>query len=74
LLTYELDVVLELDVDGRIFRSQTNCSNPWDQYEDSFAVGTIHNGEIAEIVDKGATVEFGDIVLLFLLVTLKRRW
>jgi small subunit ribosomal protein S1 len=28
----------------------------WDQYEDSFAVGTIHNGEISEIVDKGATV------------------
>jgi small subunit ribosomal protein S1 len=49
------------------------AANPWDQYEDSFAVGTIHNGEIAEIVDKGA-VEFGDIVLLsFLLVTLKKK-
>jgi hypothetical protein len=36
-------------------------------------VRTIHNGEISEIVDKGATVEFGEISLLsFLLVTLKK--
>jgi small subunit ribosomal protein S1 len=33
--------------------------------EDSFAVGTIHNGEISEIVDKGATVEFGDDIVAF---------
>jgi small subunit ribosomal protein S1 len=72
----KLDVVLELDVDGRklsLGHKQTT-PNPWDQYEGSFAVGTVHTGEIAEIVDKGATVEFGeDIVALFLLVTLKRR-
>jgi hypothetical protein len=30
--------LLELDVDGRIFGSQTNYSNPWDKYEESFAV------------------------------------
>ena len=41
-------------------------ANPWDQYEDSFAVGTIHNGTIAEIVDKGATVEFGDDIVAFI--------
>jgi small subunit ribosomal protein S1 len=40
-------------------------ANPWDQYEDSF-VGTIHNGEISEIVDKGATVEFGDDIVAFI--------
>jgi small subunit ribosomal protein S1 len=61
-------VVLELDVDGRklsLGHKQTTA-NPWDQYEDSFAVGTIHNGEIAEIVDKGATVEFGDDIVAFI--------
>jgi small subunit ribosomal protein S1 len=61
-------VVLELDVDGRklsLGHKQTTA-NPWDQYEDSFAVGTIHTGEIAEIVDKGATVEFGDDIVAFI--------
>jgi small subunit ribosomal protein S1 len=46
--------------------SQTNYSNPWDQYEGSFAVGTVHTGEIAEIVDKGATVEFGEDIVAFI--------
>ncbi|RYE36547.1 MAG: S1 RNA-binding domain-containing protein, partial [Sphingobacteriales bacterium] len=32
----------------------------------SFAVGTVHTGEIAEIVDKGATVEFGDDIVAFI--------
>ena len=61
-------VVLELDVDGRklsLGHKQTTA-NPWDKYEDSFAVGTIHNGEISDIVDKGATVEFGDDIVAFI--------
>ncbi|NBL65688.1 30S ribosomal protein S1 [Flavobacterium sp. NST-5] len=61
-------VVLELDVDGRklsLGHKQTTA-NPWDKYEDAFAVGTIHNGEISEIVDKGATVEFGDDIVAFI--------
>ncbi|TPD70705.1 30S ribosomal protein S1 [Flavobacterium microcysteis] len=61
-------VVLELDVEGRklsLGHKQTTA-NPWDKYEDSFAVGTIHNGEISEIVDKGATVEFGDDIVAFI--------
>jgi small subunit ribosomal protein S1 len=61
-------VVLELDVDGRklsLGHKQTTA-NPWDKYEDSFAVGTVHNGTIAEIVDKGATVEFGDDIVAFI--------
>jgi small subunit ribosomal protein S1 len=61
-------VVLELDVDGRklsLGHKQTTA-NPWDQYEDSFAVGTIHSGDIAEIVDKGATVEFGEDIVAFI--------
>jgi small subunit ribosomal protein S1 len=61
-------VVLELDVDGRklsLGHKQTQA-NPWDKYEDSFAVGTVHTGEISEIVDKGATVEFGDDIVAFI--------
>jgi small subunit ribosomal protein S1 len=61
-------VVLELDVEGRklsLGHKQTTA-NPWDKYEDAFAVGTIHNGTIAEIVDKGATVEFGDDIVAFI--------
>src|SRR5690606_33077937 len=61
-------VVLELDVDGRklsLGHKQTTA-NPWDKHEDAFAVGTIHTGEISEIVDKGATVEFGEDVVAFI--------
>jgi small subunit ribosomal protein S1 len=61
-------VVLELDVDGRklsLGHKQTTA-NPWDNHEAAFAVGTIHNGTIAEIVDKGATVDFGDDVVAFI--------
>jgi small subunit ribosomal protein S1 len=61
-------VVLELDVEGRklsLGHKQTTA-NPWDKYEDAFAVGTIHNGAISEIVDKGATVEFGDDIVAFI--------
>jgi small subunit ribosomal protein S1 len=61
-------VVLELDVDGRklsLGHKQTT-PNPWDQYEVSFAVGTVHTGEISEIVDKGATVEFGEDIVAFI--------
>ncbi len=61
-------VVLELDVEGRklsLGHKQTT-ENPWDKYEDSFAVGTIHSGEISEVGDKGATVEFGDDIVAFI--------
>ena len=61
-------VVLELDVEGRklsLGHKQTT-PNPWDKYEAAFAEGTIHNGEISEIVDKGATVEFGEDIVAFI--------
>jgi small subunit ribosomal protein S1 len=61
-------VVLELDVEGRklsLGHKQTT-PNPWDKYEAAFAEGTIHNGEIFEIVDKGATVEFGEDIVAFI--------
>ena len=61
----KLDViVLELDVEGRklsLGHKQTT-ENPWDKHEAAFAVGTIHTGTVTEMVDKGATVDFGDNV------------
>jgi len=61
-------VVLELDVEGRklsLGHKQTT-ENPWDKYEGTFAVGTVHTGAISEIVDKGATIEFNDDVVAFI--------
>lgn len=61
-------VVLELDVEGRklsLGHKQTTA-NPWDKYEQAYAVGTVHTGEISELVDKGATVVFEDDVVAFI--------
>ncbi|SFU39696.1 small subunit ribosomal protein S1 [Pustulibacterium marinum] len=61
-------VVLELDVDGRklsLGHKQTTA-NPWDKYEDDYAEGTVHNGAIDEIVDKGATVTFNEDIVAFI--------
>ncbi|QQX76313.1 MULTISPECIES: 30S ribosomal protein S1 [Aequorivita] len=60
-------VVLELDVEGRklsLGHKQTE-ENPWDKYEDEFAVGTKHTATIDEVVDKGATVKFNDDIVAF---------
>ncbi|MDT0647711.1 30S ribosomal protein S1 [Zunongwangia sp. F260] len=60
-------VVLELDVEGRklsLGHKQIE-SNPWDKYEDEFAVGTTHTAEISEIVDKGATIDFNEDITAF---------
>ena len=60
-------VVLELDVEGRklsLGHKQVE-DNPWDKYETEFAVGTKHTAEIAEIVDKGATIDFNEDITAF---------
>ncbi|MHA7057167.1 30S ribosomal protein S1 [Aquimarina sp. M1] len=60
-------VVLELDVEGRklsLGHKQTE-DNPWDKYEKEFAVGTKHTNTIAEIVDKGATIDFNEDIVAF---------
>ncbi|WP_340076509.1 30S ribosomal protein S1 [Leptobacterium sp. I13] len=60
-------VVLELDVEGRklsLGHKQTT-ENPWDKYEETFAEGTVHTAEIAEIVDKGATINFNEDIVAF---------
>ncbi|MFC2273105.1 MAG: 30S ribosomal protein S1 [Capnocytophaga granulosa] len=60
-------VVLELDVNTRklaLGHKQLE-PNPWDKYENEFAVGTIHQGSISKITDKGATVPFNEDILAF---------
>ena len=60
-------VVLELDVEGRklsLGHKQTT-ENPWDKYETEFALGTTHTAEIADVVDKGATIEFNEDIVAF---------
>jgi small subunit ribosomal protein S1 len=64
--TLEVEV-LELDVDGRklsLGHKQTT-ENPWDKYETEFALDTVHTGTIAEIVDKGATIDFNEDIVAF---------
>lgn len=64
--TLEVEV-LELDVDGRklsLGHKQTTV-NPWDKYETEFALDSIHTATIAEIVDKGATINFNEDIVAF---------
>ncbi|MFQ3575027.1 MAG: 30S ribosomal protein S1 [Cytophagales bacterium] len=52
-------VVLELDLENRrlaLGHKQLE-ENPWDAFEDMFAVGTIHSGTVLNKNDKGAEVE-----------------
>jgi len=61
-------VVLELDVEGRklsLGHKQT-MENPWDKYEVDFALNTKHKASVANIVDKGATVEFNTDIIAFI--------
>ena len=60
-------VVLELDVDGRklsLGHKQTK-ENPWDKYEDEFAIDSVHKAAVTEIVDKGATIQFNEDIVAF---------
>jgi len=60
-------VILDLDVDGRklsLGHKQTK-PNPWDLYEKDFALDTIHNSEISEVIDKGAIINFNDDISAF---------
>ncbi|MBR9855961.1 MAG: 30S ribosomal protein S1 [Algicola sp.] len=64
--TLEVEV-LELDVEGRklsLGHKQTT-ENPWDKYSEEFAEGTIHKAAIADVVDKGATIDFNEDIVGF---------
>ncbi len=57
-------VVLEIDKDNRrlsLGHKQLE-ENPWNQFEQQFAVDSIHEGRITEINDKGAVVSLGEDV------------
>ena len=61
-------VVLELDVNGRklsLGHKQT-MPNPWDKYEAEYGMGTNHEVEIEEMVDKGAVVNFNEDISVFI--------
>ena len=52
-------IVLEIDTDNRrlsLGHKQLE-DNPWDQFETVFAEGSIHEGTIVELMDKGAVVQ-----------------
>lgn len=53
-------VVLEIDTDSRrlsLGHKQLE-ENPWENYEAVFTMGSIHEGEVTEVNDKGAIVHF----------------
>ena len=60
-------IVLELDVDGRKLSlgHKHTKDNPWDKYENDFAVNTLHKAKLDEIVDKGATIHFNEDITAF---------
>ena len=60
-------VILDLDVEGRklsLGHKQTK-PNPWDIYEKDFAVDTIHNSVVSEVIEKGAIINFNDDISAF---------
>ena len=60
-------VILDLDVEGRklsLGHKQTK-PNPWDLYEKDFAVDTLHNSEVSEVIEKGAIINFNEDISAF---------
>ena len=60
-------IILDLDVEGRklsLGHKQTK-PNPWDVYEKDFAVDTIHNSEVSEVIEKGAIINFNEDISAF---------
>ena len=60
-------VILDLDVEGRklsLGHKQTK-PNPWDVYEKDFAVDTLHNSKVSEVIEKGAIINFNEDISAF---------
>ena len=56
-------VVLDVDISSRkisLGHKQTR-ENPWDQYAEKFKVGSVHEGTVKEMYDKGAIVQIDGI-------------
>ena len=57
-------VVLEIDTDNRrlsLGHKQLE-DNPWNAFEQQFAVDSVHKGTVSELTDKGAIISLGDNV------------
>ncbi len=55
-------VVLEVDKDNRrlsLGHKQLE-ENPWNEFEGQYGIGSVHEGKIIEMTDKGAVVQLGD--------------
>ncbi|CAG0925841.1 unnamed protein product, partial [Notodromas monacha] len=54
--------VLELDVDNRRLSLGVKQleTNPWDVYEQKYAIGSDHEGVAIEVFEKGATIQLED--------------
>ena len=60
-------VVLEVDKENRrlsLGHKQLE-ENPWNEYENTYSVGSIHEGTVTVMTDKGATITFADGVTGF---------
>ena len=60
-------VVLEVDQENRrlsLGHKQLE-ENPWNEYENTYSVGSIHEGTVTALVDKGATITLADGVTGF---------
>ncbi|MFV0530319.1 MAG: 30S ribosomal protein S1 [Flavobacteriales bacterium] len=55
-------VVLELDVEARRLSlgHKQLTENPWDKFEEKYAIGSVHKGKTVDVFDKGATIQFED--------------
>ncbi len=57
-------VVLDIDKENRrlsLGHKQLE-DNPWDAFEDKYAVGSVHEGKIIEVLEKGAVVQLEENV------------
>ena len=60
-------VVLEVDQENRrlsLGHKQLE-ENPWNEYENTYSVGSIHDGTVTALVDKGATITLAEGVTGF---------
>ena len=57
-------VVLDIDKENRrlsLGHKQLE-DNPWDEFEAQFTVGSIHNGKVLEVLEKGAVIQLAENV------------
>ena len=57
-------IVLDIDKENRrlsLGHKQLE-DNPWDEFEAKFTVGSIHNGKVLEVLEKGAVIQLAENV------------